>query len=167
MGKTASGKLRQLITDPECGEEDECSVAACLWDAIVDMFCRRGVEQTPIVLLRGDDVVASFLVVRRLERRLVRNDGDCDALEEKKPARNMELQLVEALGRARERLRKAMKELEDSCGKAGTPNEVCIQDQMKPILKKAEGILEDALEFEARKQRRRAAKEKKEAAPKA
>lgn len=164
MAKAESEQLRQLVQDPECYEEHERSLATCLWEGVASLLRRHGVEQTPIILLRSDDVVASFLVVRRLERRLVGGEGGCADLEEKKPAKDVQLQLIEALGRARERLRKAMKELEETCGKVAVPSEVCIPDQMKPILKEAEGILEKCLESGPRRKRRTGKAPKPEAA---
>jgi hypothetical protein len=55
----------------------------------------------------------------------------------------------EALGKAQERLRKAVKELEEYYARTGSPIEIGLADLMKPVLKRAEGVLEDALEFES------------------
>ena len=48
-----------------------------------------------------------------------------------------------------------MKDLQDHLEKMGSPTDIALADLMKPVLKKAAGVLEDALEFEARKQKRK------------
>ena len=53
-----------------------------------------------------------------------------------------------------------MKYLEDYLMKTGTPSEIAMADLMKPILKKADGVLEDAFEYEAAKEGRRKSRTK-------
>lgn len=106
-------------------------------------FSRYGVVVSPLVALRVEDVIVSYLVVRRLETAFT----EPTTPEEAKAAAAG----IEAAGKARERLRKAMKELEEACAKAGTPIDDGIAGQMKPLLLKTVGVLEDALRFEAEK----------------
>ena len=46
-------------------------------------------------------------------------------------------------------MRKAMKDLEDCCAKAGTPITPGIAESFKPMLKRAAGVMDDALRYEA------------------
>jgi len=103
---------------------------------------RQGVSRMLLALFRADDVATNYVIVRRLEAGLDAGDGKLDA-----PA-------VEAVGKARDRLRKATKEFEDMLGDAGRAAERSFADSMKPILERAGGVLEDAIEFEARKKKR-------------
>lgn len=123
------------------------------------VFERQGVVETPLLILRMEDVLANYLLVGRAERisetgparTANRKEGGTEVAE-----RNTEPHapgLDEHIGKARERLRKSMKELEESCAKAGTPIDAGLADVMRPILKKAEGVLEGALRDHPRKRR--------------
>lgn len=127
---------------------------------------RCGVALTPLIVLRVHDVLVSFLAALVLEGEL----GQEEAAPEEEQARSRGRRGVavglEALGKARERLRKAMNDLEEACAKAGTPIDRGLADIMKPILKKAHGVLESALAFEAGKSSRRKAHAKPKASHK-
>ncbi len=123
-------------------------------------FQRHGVEQTPMVLLRVEDVLVSWLVVRRIEDLLwaegVYEAPGEDAAKGKGRGAGLAsvshglvlLPAIECAGKARERMRKAVKELEEACEKMGTPIDRGLHDLMKPIVEGAEGVLEDAIAFE-------------------
>ncbi len=113
------------------------------------MFERFGVPDTPCRNLRTLDVVIAYVHARQLDALLADAQANAEADAKGPP----QLSLFDAAGKAHERMRKAMKELEDYCNKAGTPIDVGLADIMKPIIEKAEGVLEDALEFEAHKQK--------------
>jgi len=131
--------------------------------ALEAVFQRHGVEQTPMVLLRVEDVLVSWLVVRRIEDLLwaegVYEESTEDAPKPKSRAGAFAsvsqglilLPAIETAGKARERMRKAVKELEEACEKMGTPIDRGIHDIMKPIIEGAEGVLEDAIAFEEKK----------------
>ncbi len=72
--------------------------------------------------------------------------ADAEAAPTPPPAKEPPNPLVaaEAVGKARERMRKAMKELEDFCDRAGKPIEEGLADTVKPIMKKTEGLAEKA-----------------------
>ena len=53
-----------------------------------------------------------------------------------------------------------MKELEDMCGQSSTRSQLGLASEMKPMIEKTRGVLEDAIEFE-RKKRERAARKRK------
>lgn len=110
----------------------------------------HGVYATPFVVLRVHDVLASMLVALRLERESIALEAGPDAMRQRTT-------VIELAGKARERLRKAMKELEDTCAKMGTPIDQGLDEVMNPIIEAGEGILEDALAFEESKRRKAAA----------
>jgi len=103
---------------------------------------RRDVKQMLLFLLRADDVVVNYVIVRRLEMELNARTG------------KLELGMIEAVGKARDRLRKAIKEFEDMVSAAGPPPALSFADLMKPILERADGVLEEAMAFEVRKKKR-------------
>lgn len=144
--------------------------------AVVEALCRemtslledRGVEMTPLAALRVEDVLVGHLTVRALAA-VLRRDGvtlelpvrtrekdPADSGSAPPPAKSLVVHpAVEALGKAQERLRKAMNELEETCARAGAPMAKGLGSRMKPILKQAEGVLEDALEYaEAERERK-------------
>lgn len=65
--------------------------------------------------------------------------------------RAREAELTEGLSKAHEQWRRAMKDLREYVEKTYTRSEIALADLMKPVLKKAAGVLEDALECETRK----------------
>ena len=94
---------------------------------------RRGVVDNPLLVLRVDDVLVSWLLTRRLESGLAipaEDDGPQPAIT---PAQ------VESIGKHRERLRKSVKELEDYCDRAGTPIDTGLADVMKPVIQQVQG----------------------------
>ena len=99
----------------------------------------HGVAPTPLVVLRVHDVLVSLLVTLQLERYV----GEKGAASSGDDAKCAVLPEVESAAKARERLRKAMKELEDACARAGTPIDQGLADEVKPLLKQAEGITDD------------------------
>ena len=124
-----------------------------LVEGIEAMAQERGLPVTPVVLLRAQDVLVHYLVARRLDEALASEGVTVSSQKDGKITTALH-PCVEALGKARERLRKTMKELEDMFGLAHGPANQGLPDIMKPIVKRAEGVLEDALEFEQRKRGR-------------
>ena len=94
-------------------------------------FRQAGIPISPFTAIRVHDVLASLLSVYRIESA---SDGDAPAIDEQ-------------AAKARERLRRAMKELEELCAKAGSPIQTGLPDSVKPLLHKAQGVLEAALAF--------------------
>ena len=81
--------------------------------AIEDLFSAHDAEVSPSVALRAE--------------------GVADALESAPPP----VALLNHIGKARERLRIAINELEDHYSKAGTPFKMGLAERVKPLLKKA------------------------------
>jgi len=102
------------------------------------VFSDHGVADTPLLSLRVNDVLVSYVLVRRLEAGLFLGGAEDEGDERATAA------VVEAVSRARERMRKAMKELEEACAKAGTPIDTGLADLVKPMLKAATGLAEEA-----------------------
>ena len=175
-------KLKNLVFKKPWLLQGEKDLADRFLQEMFALFRRNGVEATPILLLRVDDVLYSYLLVRRLEstpfvstpaetlpsaacaqetpetpNTLDTSDISDAESSQKGPKKTKEPKAkndsdtvqLEILGKARERLRKAMKELEEGCAKAFKPLHQGIADRMKPVLKKAEGILEESLRAEA------------------
>lgn len=91
----------------------------------------RGVVENPLLVLRIDDVVVSWLLTRRMESGL--EPGDSGEAPRTTSAQ------AEAIGKSRERLRKAIKELEEYCERAGTPIDTGLADQLKPVIQQIQG----------------------------
>ncbi len=131
--------LKHLLNGRSWMADDEALLAQALLECLLNTLNERGVEETSLVLLRAEDIVVNYVLARRLETALT-------------PGK-LESAPLEALGKARERLRKSMKELEDYCTRSGKPIDTGFADIMKPVLKKAQGVLEDAIAFETRRQK--------------
>ena len=116
-------------------------------------FRERGVEETGPVSIHVRDVLAHLLYVLDLEQQWTAQPDTGDGKEGREAKREVNLPLLDALGKAWERVRKAMRELGDTCAKMGTPIDIGLADIIKPVLQKAEGVLDDATEFEARKKK--------------
>ncbi len=138
-------------------EQRTGAVGASLVQALLaDMrllFQQAGIAPTSLLLLRVQDVVYSFLLVMELEAALRQPLEPDDSKARDTTGRAAWLREVEAIGRARERLRKAMKELEDTCARMGRPVDGSLAERMLPLLEKTEGVIEDAIAFEQAKKR--------------
>ena len=112
---------------------------------------RMGVKETPLLALHAADLTATALLVGRMERELAGFAAGAGETMPNHDTRETDarlralIALADAIGKTRERMRKAMKELEDYCTRAGTPIDAGIADIMKPIVKKADGVLEEIL----------------------
>lgn len=114
----------------------ETSTAHALWRAVAEALTRYGVDSTPWMLLRAADLVMSHIDVRRLEIQLAESVESGTA-----PSPTA----YDAAGKARERLRKAIKDFEDACARAGTPVDTGLADRVRPVLDRAAGVLDEAL----------------------
>jgi hypothetical protein len=124
-------------------DAEERLCARDLVERLAAQFDARGVVETPLLALRVNDLVVSLLLVRRIESQLAELP-ECP--ESEKPNARSPATLAEAVGKARERMRKAMKELEDSCAKLGTPIDRGLADALRPIMLQGRGVDDVALE---------------------
>lgn len=91
----------------------------------------RDVAENPLLVLRINDIVVSWLLARRMEESLGPDDQG-------QAVRTSAAQ-ADAIGKSRERLRKAIKELEEYCDRAGTPIDTGLADLMKPVIQQIQG----------------------------
>jgi len=154
--------VQTLLSDNTWMTDEEKKRAGEFAEAFADLFEKSAVVSTLLVCIRAADIIALYFHVARIESRLleVASAASADA----KRGATVE-DILEAAGKARERLRKAVKELEEYCSNAGTPIDKGLAGIMRPILKKAEGVYEDALQFEGRKKARKHAAAKRGSLP--
>lgn len=155
-----TGRLRGWLLPRANGVEGllpahEAEGVARWVDALEALLAERGVPLTPLILLRLEDLVGAWLAARRIESHLWASG----VFTAEAPKRGQEAadagvavsSLVDHAGKARERTRKAMKDLEEACEKLGTPIDQGLADAVKPLLEQSHGVLDDALAFEQRK----------------
>ena len=114
-----------------------------LVNGLARVFTENGVAVTPLLVLRTEDLVLASLALRRVLDGFAGDTAELTAADH------------ELLNKAVERRRKAVRELEDACQRAGTPLDKGLADEMAPLIEQAEGVLEDAHAFEQRKREKR------------
>lgn len=122
---------------------DEDGQAARTFLAEMDsVLASRGVTESALLALRLEEVLSATMTVRALEEAV---HGKGVVLCEEGEERSTLNPFLEPLCKAHERRRKALTELEETCGAAANPVPTNLADFMKPILKRAEGVLEESL----------------------
>ena len=118
-------------------------------------FKDNGQALSPFLAIRLEELIVAWMVARRLEEAL-RKEGAC---RWKENDGNRECvgahPLVDAAGKARERVRKVLKDLEDNSGSSAKDAENTqegLAEQVAPLLKLSEGVIEEAMAFERKKQ---------------
>lgn len=110
-------------------------------------FQQHGVPETPFLMLHADDVIAAALTVACLEKMLAGLAATEEPLSQEPRDADARLRalitIADAAGKARERMRKAMKDLEEYCARNGVSAGGGIADIMKPILEKANNALQE------------------------
>lgn len=148
------------------------------------MFEQRDIRVTPTLEIRALDVMTWWLMARRLQRELIGEPlvekpepAGTPAPEgakraRKAPARKKAVAVpgktaypaihagLEGLGKVWDRLRKARADLEAIVGLKRPVFKGGLPDLMKPLMKQAEGIMEDAVAYEERRLRKAARKKK-------
>ena len=146
------GALGRIVANLVMAEDvEEEALATELWVALLDGVSESDLESVTGVLPLVEEAVVWRVVAHRLERTLgqegliaVRSGRAQSGGVAMHPA-------VEGDAKARERYRKVLKELFEGLGGGKVESGLGLPDILKPILEKGEGVLEDALEFEARK----------------
>ena len=82
--------------------------------ATTEYLATRNVQETPLITLRVNDVIVTWLLARRLETALTPPEGE--------PAPCPTLAQAGAIGKCRDRLRRAIKELEACCPRNTAPS---------------------------------------------
>ncbi len=105
--------------------------------AIRRLFKARGVQETPLLAIRVIDVGIHSLLARRLELGLmptVKENGEV--------ALDVTGAMADHIGKTRERLRKAVRELEDACTRLGAPVDVGIAEKLLPLVRQTRELLQ-------------------------
>ena len=130
------------LNDLTCGEPwmdpEEHESAAKLVRSLQQSFTDRQIPETPFLVLRVQDFLLHHTLCRRLERSLTPDPAAV-------PPVTVLPSLAEHIGKARDRMRKALKELEDAAAKLAPPpppppppaRPFNLPDFYKPILEKA------------------------------
>ncbi|HNR33626.1 MAG TPA: hypothetical protein PKO36_00505 [Candidatus Hydrogenedentes bacterium] len=145
--------FKRLLLDRMRRHGNDPDLARAFIEGMQALFGRQGVVETPLLLLRVEDIFVNYALAIRAEQALDDALAAQAAAGAGEPSKPIAPGFEESIGKARERLRKSMKELEESCAKAGTPIDIGLADVMKPILRKAEGVLDSALRAKPRKRR--------------
>ena len=175
-----------LLLDMNCAPERLMPTAKAFKKALESELRERKVQVTSIVAAYASCILSHLLHVLDLEAEYaklpwlqdirqescVKAGGDGTPAEpvqrvtgkDSRLKREEKLVWLDAIGKEWERLRKAMKDFAEHCGNMGTPIDIGLADLMKPTLEAAEGVLEDATAFEARRTAANAASEKKRSA---
>ena len=116
--------------------EEERQIMRRFMAAIRRLFKVKGVRETPLLALRVIDVGIHCLLTRRLELVLmpcVKDTGEV-TLDISGPQ-------ADHIGKTRERLRKAIRELEDACARLGSPIDVGLADRLLPLVRETQDLL--------------------------
>lgn len=102
-------------------------------------YQRRLRKAEPSAVMRLEGIIILYVMARRVGLKALAAGLEPGPGEDRKPPDG------EEVGKAQERLRKALKEFEDAVG--GTPDAAAtgIADLLRPLLKETEGIVEEAV----------------------
>jgi hypothetical protein len=120
--------------------EEERRMMRRFMAAIRRLFKAKGVQETPLLAIRVIDVGIHFLLARRLELGLTPTEK-----ENGKVVLDVTGAMADYIGKTRERLRKAVRELEDACSRLGTPVDVGIADELLPLVRATKDLLQNGL----------------------
>ena len=119
--------------------QQERDLNQTLVSAIAKQLATAGVPENPLVALRVNDIASTWLLARRLESALTPAEGEPPPCPT--PAQ------AGAIGKCRDRLRRAMKELEACCPRDAAPARQglgLIEKMHEPVrVVRATGILDD------------------------
>lgn len=116
--------------------EEERKLMRSLMAAIRRLFKEKGVQETPLLAMRVIDLGIHFLLSRRLE--LVLTPGVKDTGE---VTLDISGPQADHIGKTRERLRKAIRELEDACSRLGSPIDIGLADKLLPLVLETQELL--------------------------
>lgn len=108
----------------------------------------------PSIAIRAEELIVAWLSARRMED-VLRNEGVCRMQEDNGPVFKEIHPMVEKSMKARERVRKALQELEEACkATAASGGTGALGEEIGPLLRLGDGVLDDALACEKRRQKR-------------
>jgi len=117
-------------------DDDEKTLAKWFVSRMARLLRQRGVAQTPLLVVRVNDAMVSYLLARRAENLLGFGQADDGTAVPPPPA------AYDLVGKAHERLRRATRELEDFCARAGKPIDTGIADRLQPLMEHTRKITE-------------------------
>lgn len=124
-------KMTILASGETWMDGNELALNRALVGGLTEQLAARGVAENPLLVLRVEDIALSWLLARRMEANL--------GPEENGQRPRTSAAQADAIGKSRERLRKAIKELEEYCERAGTPIDTGLADRMKPVIQQVQG----------------------------
>ncbi len=113
--------LEKLAQPAAWMNPEERHTAAALIAAFQRLFTERGVPENPFIALRLQDCLVHYTLCRRLENGLLAGSGDITPAE------------AAQIGRVRDRLRRALKDLEDTAKKLAPPAESSSKTSRKGV----------------------------------
>ena len=116
--------------------DEECRIMNYFMKLMRKLFKAKGVQDTPLIALRVIDVGIHHLLARRLELALmpiVKENGEV--------ALDISGATADHIGKTRERLRKAIRELEDACARLGSQVDMGLAEQLLPLIRETQDLL--------------------------
>jgi hypothetical protein len=145
LASTMFKRTKRVLNASRSGTSTDGLIAEEFWNEILGEIDWD--KENPANTLLAEQALIHRLIGQRLLER-VQLHGVMIDRKDSTPIMNPAL---EAWAKSQERLRKVMKELMQQYHRENGDGPVNIAKMMTPILKECEGILEDAMEFEARK----------------
>ncbi|MBI1319852.1 MAG: hypothetical protein GC168_13055 [Candidatus Hydrogenedens sp.] len=136
MGDEHGMTLHKLAKGTDWMTPEEKPLARWFVSKMARQLRQRGVPETPLLVVRVNDAMVSFLLARRAESVLgfgINEDGT--PLSPTPGAYDL-------VGKAHERLRRSVRELEDYCTRAGRPIDVGIADKLQPLMQATRALTE-------------------------
>jgi len=127
-------------------DEEERRYAEALSVEFEAFLGERHVHASPLLHLRTRDVIVGILMVRRAEASFADQGAEAKRRQEEGDgASDFKTQalLLNTHGRAAERLRKAMRDLEVHCRQVGSPIDVSLANVVRPAMEKLPDVFDD------------------------
>lgn len=129
-------QLKRFCTEPAGMTESERKRWRESLGRIAALLQEKGVQPVEPLFQRVEEMLVAQLCAKRSEWILLPSPS---AQDEEQPA--TALAALEGLLKVRERLRRAVRELEDYCARAGTPIDQGLADQLRPFILKTRAVL--------------------------
>ncbi len=121
------------------GSDAERDAVVMLVNGFSAILDAANLGDSPFFALHLQDLLSTWITVNRIEEHLWEKGV---VLKDEGGKINP---LVEVVGKARERLRRSMKDLEDLSAKSGQGLAEGLPDQFRRLMKRAEAIIEEAM----------------------
>jgi hypothetical protein len=124
-----------LFAHPQSRSE---SLYPILSRELLRMLRKSGMPESPLTMLCVEDLASSCEAVRMAEEILMSAGEAQDAAAF--------VRLLDAVGKARERMRKAMKEMRDLCAQYGKPAGRTLPEGVMALIESGKGVIEQSLD---------------------